>query len=92
MASLSALDLLDLSDTEQLVVQCLTRRPSQSVAELAQAIPLAQGELTRVIDQMVSAARLVRENGPDQPRFSVSFTLERKQARPKASSLLDLFD
>lgn len=90
MPPLSPLDLLALSDEEHLVIQCLTRQPRQTLAELAQATGLPTHTLSKTLLPIIASGGVVEQLSGGERRFSVHFN--RMHKRNIAPGLLNLFE
>jgi hypothetical protein len=92
MSGLSALDLLALSEEEQLIVRGLVHRPGSTMADLAQVVPLSLQELEVHVRRLLQDSQLVEQQLDGQSIFSVRFKRERQRIRNIAPSALDLYD
>jgi|tagenome__1003787_1003787.scaffolds.fasta_scaffold20714531_2 hypothetical protein len=92
MSGLSALDLLALSEEEQLIVRGLVHRPGSTLAELAQLVPLSVQELEVHVKHLLQDAQLVEQQLDGQRIFSVRFKRERQRIRNISPSALDLYE
>jgi hypothetical protein len=92
MTGLSALELLTLSEEEQLIVRCLTLQPGSTLGEIAQIVHLSVQELEVHIKSLLQESRLVEQLRDGQRIFSVRFKRERQRIRNIPPSALDLFE
>src|SRR6185503_12671231 len=76
MASLSALDLLSVSDAEQAILRCLNRQPQLLAPDIKAVTGLASDELETTLSQMVQKGLLVEQLVSEQRKFSVRFGRE----------------
>lgn len=88
MAPLSPLDLLTLSNEEQLIVRCLNQRPHLTAAQIAEATRIGLPQLELVLGHMVREARLEKQLHPEPATFAVRFARE----KPKVRHAVSLFE
>jgi hypothetical protein len=92
MSGLSALDLLALSEEEQLIVRGLVHRPGSTLAALAELVPLPMQELEAHVRRLLQDSQLVEQQLDGQSIFSVRFKPARQRIRNIAPTALDLYD
>src|SRR5690606_529095 len=91
MSNLSPFDLLLFSEQEQLVFRALSKRPQQTITELAHHTGLSTAEVETVIAKLLSEGSLVEQLQAGIRRLSVRLQIKQKNVRNMPSNILDLF-
>lgn len=91
--AISALDLLSMSDNEQTILRCLSKRPRLTVVEVATITKLPADEVEKTLEQMVKASQLVEQLTNGKRTFAVRFKHEAsRQVRNLPANLLAILD
>lgn len=91
--ALSALDLLFQNDDDQSIIRCLTRKPKQTMMEIAQFVKLPHEKVENIVVRLVRDSTVVQQQHNGQSVYSVCFAFEQSgKARNSPSDLLSLFD
>ncbi len=81
MRILSPLDLLLLSDNEQIVFRALTKKPKQTVNEIALQSNLSLEEVSTAVNMLLGQGSLVEQLQEGKRLLSVRLRLEQKSVR-----------
>jgi CRP-like cAMP-binding protein len=92
MARLSALELLTLSEEEQLIVRCLALQPGSTLAEIARHAQLSVQELEGHVKRLVRQSQLVEQLRDGQRIFSVRFKRKRQRIRNLSPAVHELLE
>ena len=88
MKILSPLDLLLLSDKEQIVFRALTKKPRQTVNEIALHAGLSLEEVSTAVNLLLAQGSLIEQLQEGKRLLSVRLQLEQKSVRNMPVSIL----
>ncbi|MCB8948354.1 MAG: Crp/Fnr family transcriptional regulator [Ardenticatenaceae bacterium] len=88
MKILSPLDLLLLSDKEQIVFRALTKKPKQTVNEIALHSGLSLEEVSTAVNLLLAQGSLIEQLQEGKRLLSVRLQLEQKSVRNMPVSIL----
>ena len=92
MATLSPFDLLLLSEYEQTVFRTLTKKPKQTIKEIAHSTGLSPDEVDSAISTLLARGSLIEQLQGAKRVLSVRLEFKRKTVRNMPSSILDLYE
>ena len=82
---ISAVDLLFQSDDDQQIIRCLTRRPAQTLSDIAREIALPLHKVEETVARMLRESKLMQHHIGGQMVFSVHYIREpMPAAKPQA--------
>ncbi len=88
MRTLSPLDLLLLSDNEQIVFRALTKKPKQTLNEIALHSGLLLEEVSAAVNMLLAQGSLVEQLQEGKRLLSVRLQFEQKSVRNMPASIL----
>lgn len=92
MSSLSPIDLLSLSPTEQHVLRCLTKYPQSTVFEVVENTELPPTEVEEILHSLLKQTKIVEQLQQGKRVFSARFQFKHKRVRNMPDEILNLLD